>query len=193
MLGDGCLQLARPNSKLPRLKIQRKTEDIGYLNWQYEKFKAFCISGVKKCSTFDRRTNKTYYGCYFYTGMNPVFAAERLRWYDVKKKIIPHDLMLTSLTVAIWFCDDGCLIKTNDNNFTVKFATNCFTVEEVERLASLLSWRYNESFNVYFSDGKPIIKAATKACDTLMSDIHQYIPDSMPRKKIPWIDSRLLK
>lgn len=184
LLGDGCLQLARPTSKLPRFRILRSVVDIDYLRWQFNIFSSFCMSGVKTYSTFDKRTNKTYYSCYFATAMADVFLEERKRWYVGKLKIIPRDIQLTPQSLAIWFCDDGCFIKKTENNFTIKLATQGFSVEDVEFIATKLSTRYNEKFD----ESKPIIKASTKPCLAFMNEINPYIPSCMPRKKLKTLE-----
>jgi len=57
---------------------------------------------------------------------------ERLRWYPRGKKRIPEDLVITRLSVALWFCGDGAYGK----NGTLRFCTQSFTTKEIKFLAS---------------------------------------------------------
>jgi len=64
----------------------------------------------------------------------------RRRWYPEGKKIVPPDIDLTPLIIKHWFMDDGSFFKAKGNVIgRVEIATNSFTKDEVELLASKLA------------------------------------------------------
>jgi hypothetical protein len=56
---------------------------------------------------FDNRTAKTYHNTKMQTHRTELFEEQYQRWYPNGKKIVPQDVALTPLSLAIWFADDG--------------------------------------------------------------------------------------
>lgn len=111
MLGDGNLSIGGKCINA-RLRINRSFEDYEYSNWILEVFKIFCTKkslGIK--TVFDGRYNKNYKSIYFYTKRNYLFTEYFNRWYKNGNKILPKNLKLTSLVIAIWFADDGTIYE----------------------------------------------------------------------------------
>ena len=67
---------------------------------------------------------------YLYTPACVETKALRKRWYPEGKKIIPRDVSLTPLSIALWLCGDGTTKKTG----LISFCTNGFTYTDVEYL-----------------------------------------------------------
>lgn len=153
MLGDGCLY-RRKTTHLPYLSVQRKLEDIVYLNWQAQQFKAHMKRLPYTGETYDQRTRKTYGWCRFVTRRSKAFVEPYGRWYLEGNKEVPDDVKLTPLSLAIWFADDGwCGSSCSPWRIKMKISTHGFKPHGVERLADLLTQRYHSHFGVG-RDGK---------------------------------------
>lgn len=191
LLGDGCLHTGGKFGKNSRLTVIRKTEDKDYLHWQFDKLIDFYKSGPGDYSTYDKRTNKIYRSSFLNSMVSPCFSKLREKWYPAGIKIVPTDVTLTPLTVAIWLCDDGTIRKNHayGSSLAVKFATHGFTHDEVKFLAGLLHERYDEYFGVYNSKDGYLIKAATNAALKISNEVRGLIPACMSRKVYETFDS----
>ena len=148
MLGDGCLYRHKP-THLPYLAVQRKLEDQPYLEWQAQQFQGYMKKPVYTGEVTDKRTENTYYWCRFVTRRVEAFAATYARWYPDDIKRVPNEMQLTPLTLAVWFADDGsCCPSCSPWRIKAKIATHGFKASEVERLAHLLTQRYQAHFGV---------------------------------------------
>jgi len=186
LLGDLHMSLDGIN---PRIKIDRQFKDKEYLNWQYNIFKDFCKSGIKEITRFDKRYNKNYHYVSFRTRSVPVFLKYYHQWYKNKIKIIPHNLVLTPMILAVWFCDDGCIIR-NKNALVLKLSTESFGFEGTKLLSDKLEQRFNCKFPIYKkhkNKDQYIIKTATKSAKLFMEDIENIIKiNGMIRKYNIW-------
>ena len=50
----------------------------------------------------------------FYTRQLPTLTALRIQWYPEGKKIVPNDLVLDPMILAVWFMDDGSMCRESD-------------------------------------------------------------------------------
>jgi hypothetical protein len=95
-------------------------------------------------------------------------------WYSNKIKVVPNNLNLNDLSIAIWFFDDGNLTYKN-NRFGGKFSTNSFTKDEVYYLKCLLDNRYNVKFNLTkASNNQYIISGSDHQFRPLLKDIDKF-------------------
>jgi hypothetical protein len=189
MLGDGCLFVGTNTASL---SVDRSAADIEYLKHNFECFEEYCKSGIKVYNRTQKINGnvKQYSFAKFSTRRIEEFYDIYHKWYKNRTKIIPSDLELTPLIIAIWFCDDGNikLRGKNKDKIYLRFCTDGFTVEENNRLAKLLSNRYNEYFLVQNIgvNIKGQIKSRIVAHDyvarKLCKDIDKYMPQSMIRK-----------
>jgi hypothetical protein len=195
MLGDGFLRRDSKKSN-SNFTINRALADIDYLKYQFNVFRN-CVSGnesFKTRSYFDKRTNKTYYGCGFKTKRAVIFTEYHNKWYKLNEetnryvKIIPNDLELNAEIIANWFCDDAYILNNNGahHRFIIKFATDGFTKDECIFLAELLSKRYNEYFEIRHHEKDHWIVKSTSdtAGRALISDIDKVFPPGMKRKRL---------
>lgn len=188
LLGDGCLGI-RQNCISPRLTIRRQLQDIEYNRWTHSHFQEMCSpNAVTIGSTYDERYDKTYEWCNLESRYIPAFKEYHSKWYPVKKKIIPTDLVLDALSIAVWFADDGFVgIKPKSNRLRVVFHAQGFTTEEVYFLTELLNNRYNVHFTVQKAiKGSNIIVGANEQSIALFKDIDSVFPESMTRKSSVW-------
>lgn len=190
MLGDGCMILYG-NSKNPHLVIDRSIKDIDYIRYSNDIFQDITSA---KISYYDNskkfiQNGKIYKLCRFHTRSCPYLLKDYYRWYPNGKKIVPKDLQLTPLIVAIWFCDDGFarLRGKNKNRIHMRFCSEGFTKEENEFLAKLLTDFCGETVitnPISKGSEKYRITATDMAARAIARKIDQYIPISMNRKAV---------
>jgi len=188
MLGDGYLS-KRPNDKNAKFGILRATQDLEYLQWSAEYFNEYLTTrGIKDSSFFDSRTNKIYYRSDFYTRSLPVFTEYYNKWYPEGYKIIPTDLTLTPMTIAIWLCDDGCITKTK-KALTIAFSTDCFPKSNVVILKNKLIDLYGGRIRIQersYNPGKfQIYISHTPTSIKIINDIKNIFPN-LNRKSDKW-------
>jgi hypothetical protein len=186
LLGDGCIQYGSIRAKNPRLVVNRKLDDIDYLVWQFEIFKDFYkTNGPTKSDIYDKRTNKIYHHAILQSKSSSIFKLYREKWYSEpnKIKIIPKDLILTPLTLLIWFLDDGCVVNSSKNGLIFQLSTDGFLKEDVEFLAILLSSFINERVNICRNKEKFFLRGYTPSTLSLISIIDDILPECMSRKR----------
>ena len=164
----------------------RAVKDKKYMEYEYDLFKDFCNDGIKERNYFDKRTNKTYYGVWFRTRVSKVFTPYKKKWYPNGTKIVPQDLKLTPLICAIWFCDDGSVIRVSKTNCKLQLATDGFKKKEVEFLSSLLQKEIGGEFKVYAKEGNFVICAYHDTAIKFIKYIQSEFPKSMKRKSNKW-------
>lgn len=180
LLGDAWLG-RNATSKHVHLKIERSFEDIEYLKYEFDILKPLCKSGVKDYSRKDGGRS-----CYFISRSYEVLDVYHQVWYKDKIKIVPSNIKLTPLVIAIWLADDGnmCVHHKKQGLLRTTFATNGFTLDEVEFLSDLLSKKYGENFNPTKTNipKQYTIIAADTATRIMWQDIKKVFPQSMARK-----------
>lgn len=183
LLGDAHLKKITENEN-SMLEITRSDKDKGYIFWQYEAFKDFCNKEPRQTLKRDKKTNIEYLGYHLDTRRSPIFTNYRKLWYPNGKKIIPQKLVLNPLIIAIWLCDDGCIVRQSKNNLglRVKFSTNGFELEDIKFLTLLLEQRYGTTFKINKNGNGFVIVGYNKSAIKIIEDIRLYIPPCMQRK-----------
>jgi hypothetical protein len=182
MLGDGCLYRDKP-AHTPYLVVGRAASEELYLRENYEAFRVFCKRGPQPTETFDKRTKKTYYGVKFTTRRCKVFVPYYERWYPKGKKIVPKDIVLDPLALAIWFADDGSVRPSNSPwRMQLKLSTNGFTLSDVEMLKGMLEDIFGEYFYLTKGYGSASIGSSDAGARAFFKMIDDVFPASMTRK-----------
>src|SRR5438046_1573860 len=84
------------------LEVNHCYEFKAYVDWKWQHFREYVLTPPKA-----RQGNGKRVAYRFTTQSLPVFT-EYYRWfYATGKKRVPSDLQLTSLSIAVWFMDDG--------------------------------------------------------------------------------------
>jgi len=147
LLGDGHIE--RTRTKNARFSISRKSTDKDYLLWSVKHFENFIYSsGVKERDRYNKDTQRTQHCIELRTKASPIFTEYHNQWYNNHKKIIPPDLTLTPLTLAVWFCDDGTL-RYHSRNISLTLATNSFSYQEDCFLLKQLQDICGEKIQIY--------------------------------------------
>jgi len=200
MLGDGSLNKTKKETHYSNLIVVRQAQDLDYLLWQQELLKEFYAINSKPIyfahkskDKKDKTKFKTHYYYRLITRAGVIFSNYRKIWYPNGKKIIPPNLILTPLTIAVWLADDGSITYgRNKETLKITLCTHGFSKNDVEKIALSLSKRYNEHFRVYMEHREgydrpyPIIHGANAATRTLLNDIDSAFPISMSRKSDIW-------
>lgn len=104
ILGDAHIQ------KLGKIIIEQSARQKDYLLWKYNELKNLCYPAKPaKIIRIDKRNNKEYYSNVFYS--RQYFREWRKIFYKENKKVFPDNLLLTPLSLAVWYMDDGCFSK----------------------------------------------------------------------------------
>jgi len=186
LLGDGHLSKYEKD-KNAAFVLKRKEADYEYLLWSYNYFEEFMTDkGIRNTYSFTRE--KYFSQVYFRTKQLPVFTEYHNKWYIEGKKIVPKDLILTPLTIAVWFADDGCIkIPKETNRARAVFCTNSFSYEETNFLANQLYEKYDIQGVIYEVQKKEqyIIEINRhKECIKLFNIIDDIFP--LERKSDKW-------
>lgn len=104
---------------------------------------------------------------------------QRQRWYPEGSKEVPHDVVVTPLSVALWYCGDG----TGAKNGTMTFCTHDFTEEEVCALADELSSQFKVGATTGRTQDGPVV-AVYRRDDALKikQAIAPYVPSCFAYK-----------
>lgn len=195
MLGDGCLLRSKPTQNTSLL-FSRTIKDIEYLQYELELFRNICSSTRKPnqrihhCKVSgSKNQNKLYEEASFSTRKCPLLNSYHETWYPNGKKIVPRDLVLTPLVVAVWFCDDGFarMRGKNKDKIHMRFCSEGFTKEENIFLAKLLTDFCGETVMarpIAKNSDKYRITATDKAARAIAKKINAEIPISMARKAV---------
>jgi len=189
MLGDGCIVKPFRNSVF---KLRRSYNDFEYLDWTYNNFKNLSTNGIIISDNYNKIYKKMHKACAFQTMALNCLNKYREKWYPNGIKIVPRDLKLTPLILAIWVADDGC-IKKYSNSSLIEFATQSFIYEDVIFLKKMLENFVGEEFNIYKLNEKIcvikkdqyMISGSSKACNKVLEIIKPYLINIKMERKIP--------
>lgn len=186
LLGDGHLTPSRSEGKRGESSlILRQTE--AHSEWVVAVQKALGNCGIQ--STISKQPARTVVlangkplrmkpSLRLRTQSLRVMSDERSRWYPSGIKAVPVDVALDEEAVVQWFLGDG-----SNSQRLMKFATNCFAVEDVQRLAAALSTTYGWSPKVRLDRGLPILVLTHVAdIDRLRALVRSRAPDCFRRK-----------
>ncbi len=129
LLGDGTMR----KKKNALLEINHCFEQRVLVDWLFKKFIELTKSNPKW-----RKGNGRREAYRFVTRSLPVFTPFYDRFFYKGKKIIPANLQLNPLTLAIWFMDDGC-----KSGSSIYLNTQNFSKEEQLHLIDLLCKQFD--------------------------------------------------
>lgn len=196
LLGDGCVSKSKLNSSFSKTQSKEKKD---YVMWHKEVMGEYGSAVDKVYSEekligkngliIERKKVPKFLSAYrFRTCNHPEFTKLRKEWYPDGIKIIPNDLILNPLRIAVWYFDDG------SNCFSHReciISTLGFTVEEVNFLAEKL-----KDFDLYprvrtkisAKTGKiqPLLKFSKQSYDNLISIVKPFMLWNCFQYKIEW-------
>jgi hypothetical protein len=197
LLGDGSLRKAPLNSSFCKKQCVKYKE---YVEWHIKELFPFSKKIDTLYSTDKPIANKTgiaerkkvprYLSAYAVrTCQHPIFTEIRRKWYPKGKKIVPRDIELTPLSVAVWFCDDG---NNNWKNREARIFTQSFTKKEANFLRMLFVKQFGIKPKIHIivsnKTGKkqPYLKFNSDAYDALIHLVKPYVVWNCMQHKIRW-------
>lgn len=179
ILGDSHLE-KRKGGIGTRVIFEQCSRNVEYIMWFHEFFasKGYCNNNKPKLITRIKKGNKVFYQyrvtTYSFTSFNWLHDM----FYKDHIKIIPADLgeYLTPLSLAIWFMDDGSKI-----NKTIRLATNCFQLAELNFLCKLMKDKFNLQATVQKSGPNKgnILSIKTGSLNTFITLVKPHMLPSM--------------
>ena len=144
MLGDGNLEF--DGYRGARLQVKQSEERKEYVMWLYSHFAEIVRTTPKQRPD----TRQWYFGTRFFENLEEF---RRIFYTDRKKTLPPNisELIKSSLTLAVWFMDDGRLDYRAKSHYAYHIATDSFTEPEVRLLEKLLQERFGITAKTYLS------------------------------------------
>lgn len=136
LLGDGTMRI-KTNALLEINHCYKQKELV---DWIYLKLKKFVGTKPKI-----HKNNGKRIAYRFTTRSMSIFNEFYRKFYVANKKIIPRTLILTRLTMALWFMDDGSKSRSS-----IYLNTQQFFQEEQELLQKFLKekWEIETTLNI---------------------------------------------
>lgn len=173
LLGDGYMRILEGRQDA-FLEINHSLKAKEYVDWKFNLLKNICISIPK-----ERDTNEGRIAYRFFTKQHSDLTKIYKMFYKNKKKIIPKNLSLDPLMLAIWYMDDGSKSRDCD----IYLNTQQFNMKDQKYLLYLLkkigiNARLNKDKQYYR------IRILKESIKTFMDLIKSYVPDSMKYKLV---------
>jgi recombination protein RecA len=129
LLGDGSMR-CKTNALL---EINHSIKQSEYVEWKYNELKE--LVSTKPHKRFGNAGRIAYR---FTTKSLPQLTEIYKEFYSVGKKIIPDNLQIHPLSLAVWFMDDGC-----KSYRALYLNTQKFNVAEQRKLAEILNKKFD--------------------------------------------------
>ena len=134
LLGDAHLERQR-GALLARLKVEHSVSQSAYVDWKYQEWRHWVRTPPKE-RVRANRLGTTSVNVGFATLSHDELEAVRVRYYRDGRKVVPEDLELTPLSMAVWFMDDGS--RKSNQCRGLYLNTQNYTAEEVELLRAVM-------------------------------------------------------
>jgi hypothetical protein len=129
VLGDGYLRIV-PGRQNAFLEINHAASQREYVMWKYD-----VLKGIRAGAPKVRYGHESRQAIRFHTRQSQELTQLRTRFYRGKVKIIPNDLALDPVMLAVWFMDDGSRCRESD----VYLNTQQFNAKSQQILIQALS------------------------------------------------------
>lgn len=135
LLGDGTMR-CKTNALL---EINHSHHQESYVWWKYEHLSDLVATPPQR-----RKGNGGRIACRFVTRSLPVLTSYFRLFYADRGKVVPGELELSPLSLAVWFMDDGCRSRN-----AVYLNTQQFGIGEQRRLLAMLKrqWGIDGALN----------------------------------------------
>ncbi len=168
LLGDGAMR----KKTQALLEINHSYTQKEYVDWLYQQFKDFVVTPPKI-----RKGNGNRIAYRFTTRSISVFTYFYNFFFKEKKKTIPQSLILSPLTLAIWYMDDGSRCDKD-----IYLNSQQFTYEEQGRLVIELKNQFQVQSSLNKDKQYFRIRIKKESVNTFMQLIYPYIIPSMRYK-----------
>lgn len=169
LLGDGFLE---QNGENVRLKIDHGAHQKDYVFWLYEEFKSIASQPYQLLFQ-DKRNGKTYEHWRFATYSLPILNPWRQLFYQ-KRKIISQQIveLLTPLSLAVWYMDDG-FRRTDCKGLYL--CTSAYSMKEQRLLQTCLEKKFNIQTSLHFAAKNVRIYVASSQVDKFCNIVRPFI------------------
>jgi hypothetical protein len=130
LLGDAHLERQR-GALTARLKIEHSVGQTTYVVWKYVEWKNW-VRTPPRVRARRNRLGTVSMNIGFSTLSHIELEEVRLRFYRHHRKVVPADLKLSPLSMAVWFMDDGSRKSSQCRGLYLN--TQSFTASEVQLL-----------------------------------------------------------
>jgi len=173
LLGDGYMRII-PGRSNAFLEINHSIKAREYVDYKYESLKRLCESAPK-----ERASNEGRVAYRFFTKQNKELTDLYNIFYKNNKKIIPKDLVLDPIILAIWYMDDGSKCRDHD----IYLNTQQFSINDQKILLNKLR---ELNINARLNKDKKYfrIRILKTSIKTFMRIISPYVFKSMYYKLV---------
>ena len=134
LLGDGHLEKQR-GALTARLKIEHSEAQSAYVDWKFSEWREW-VRTPPRSRLRQNRLGTSSRNVAFTTLSHLEFEMVWRRFYKDRRKVVPMDLELTPLAMAVWFMDDGS--KKSNQCRGLYLNTQSFVLREVRFLQMVL-------------------------------------------------------
>ena len=158
------------------LEINHAFSQRALVDWMYAKFKNLVLTPPKW-----RKGNGKREAYRFFTRSLPELTHFYDRFYKDGKKIIPDNINIDRLSLAIWFMDDGSKSRSS-----IYLNTQQFTIDEQKRLIKILDDQFGirstlNKDKIYFR-----IRVRSESSKKMVKLIEKFILPEF-RYKLPFV------
>lgn len=101
VLGDAYI------TKLGKVRIEQSVHEEEYVMWKYHVLNSLLYTAAPKKMVRYHEKQKSMYTSYRFSSRQ-YFRSWRSFWYPQGIKRVPSSLILTPVSLAVWYMDDGC-------------------------------------------------------------------------------------
>lgn len=173
LLGDGVL-VKKYKNEGTYFKFAQSEIHLDYLKLVFNLFKNLGIVLMETPSPGKSNIKGKSYNWYQFSTQSLKFWNDlHALWYINGTKSVPRNIfeLLTPVSLAFWICDDG-----GKNKSGFHFATNAFSLEEVELLASVLQNKFGLKCSIH---SRNRIYIWNQSLPLLSNIVKPLIPSSM--------------
>lgn len=128
LLGDGYLRII-PGRQNAFLEVNHSFSQKEYVDWKYSILEDITVSAPKRRVIGDVRIAYR-----FYTKQHPEITQLYEIFYKGGVKIIPDNIHITPLSLAVWFMDDGSKCRTSDVYLNTQQFDHCDQMKLIDIL-----------------------------------------------------------
>jgi hypothetical protein len=189
MLGDGSIK----TQKNSYFRKSQSNDNLEYLQWMFDELHPYSCSINPKFSCKPIHEGREIVGCSqertlhqeFSSIHHRVFCSLDKKWYLLdhqgqfvldehgwKIKVVPTDLEITPLMLAIWYCDDG---SNDQKHGRIRLCTHGFDKQYVDYLSYQLSKGFKLETNVWFDQTGHVIEIRRRNYLDFIDIVKPYI------------------
>jgi hypothetical protein len=177
LLGDGCLA---KHGRFHRLFVKHQLAQVSLVEFKRAAFDEFITMRLHR---FDQRLGERRHPCVqFVTRTSPVFSEWHQTFYKGRRKVVPENIaaLVTPLSIAVWFMDDG-----GADYAGLDLQTHNFGLEEVELLVATLAERLKVTATTRANKGRWIIYIPASSVGAFRSAIEPHMLPELRYKLVP--------